>query len=236
MTSLVLGGNGSFTNRCAKDLAEHLPESCLTSLTFFEPWNLTAEGVKALSDVLRASSLTELDLDRNDLKDEDLASLLEGLPDSGIAKISLGWGWHYSKKFGKKIAAIVKENKERSVVLQMQWLRTIAGLTLTFHSIHGDVKAVLEWREGQRVQDLAEAVLKHMRSQGFQLPFRPLRGLPYEDRPALCHCLGCGPRWALWASSLAFEGASLCCSAKTPDNDTLELRRSPGLRLSNGGI
>lgn len=124
------------------------------------------EGVKAPSDALPVSSLTRLALSKDDLTDGDLESLVDGLTDSWILKIDLGT--NCSKAFRAKISNIIKGNKERCFLLQMQ----VGSFTLTFRTAAGNVAAALTWPRGQSAQGLPEAI---MQSRSFAPPSKHLR-------------------------------------------------------------
>lgn len=117
-----------------------------------------------MAAVLRLTSLTELDLRDNSLRDKDQHSLLEGLKDSGITTLLLGE--QCSADFRTIMDETVKENRERCFLLQMQAEATGAAFDLTFHTAAGNVAAVISWPPDRPVQELPGALLSRLRSSG----------------------------------------------------------------------
>lgn len=189
LTSLDLGGN-EISDQGVEHLAHSLAESNLSSL-FLYSCGLRAEGVQALAGALKLSCLTRLDLSNNELRDEDLASLCEGVSGCGLMKLDL-LGNECSDEFQEQLRAIMKTNKERSFVLQMQ-VDATDGFTLTFRTAAGNVAAVLAWESDRPAKDLPEAVLSQVRTSGFQLPCKHLKAFQLKIVTPSAGVLDVGP-------------------------------------------
>ena len=63
----------------------------------------------------------------------------------------------------------------RPFLLQISSEGSSSERPLTFHTMGGNVAAVLSWNCESPIADLPEAVLAAIRSSGFECPFEPLR-------------------------------------------------------------
>lgn len=147
----------------AKALARGLQQSMVTRLSLGSN-HIGAEGASALAAVLKDSFVDFLDLSRNLIGEDGGLALLEGVRDSGVSQLRVE-SCGCSEGTLSEITAALKENTERSFVLQLQ----VEGDEIfTFRRIDGEVAAMLDGPDG----DLPKAVLAKMREQR---PWKQLR-------------------------------------------------------------
>lgn len=157
-------------------LAEGLQDSNVTYLDL--SFNcMTEEVVRELAARVGGTSIQSLDLSYNytvsTQEEGDGASLLEGLRDTSVTELKLCCCVLPRGRLSQ-IKAVIQSNKARSFVLQMEAQSSQHEVILKFRSLAGTEAAVLSWSLDRPVHELPEAVLRSMRSSGFQPPFKGL--------------------------------------------------------------
>jgi hypothetical protein len=122
-------------------------------------------GAKALATVLAESNLEYLSINMNeDVTDEGGRDLLHALPHSAVDKLYVE-GTRISNELLSDIRRVLKENEERTFVLQLTAVEeTSSAVQLTCQTMAGTVAASVSWNREQHVKDLPDLVMTTMRS------------------------------------------------------------------------
>lgn len=153
---------------CLKDC--RVEELCLGVNLIYD------DGVRALAANLRHSNLSKLDVTavRRPLQRETGVALLAGLRESGIQELEVVEE-DFSPKVWKDMKAVLKANKARSFVLQVEAQKVENMLKCKFRTLAGTVAAVLDWElDCPYVGGLSQHVMKAMGASDFVPPFKGL--------------------------------------------------------------
>lgn len=174
-------------------------------------------GLQALAAILKETSVATLGVYDNgdsesELEDDDAEALLQGLRDSPVIEMLKLERLEVDDKMRSKIQAVLeanKLNKARSFLLQMEvQMSEEKEIKFKFRTMGGSEAAALSWSLDYAVQDLPKAVLRSMRSSGFQPPFR---GLSAVNLKLVCPAgaiLDVGPTAAPLAQQLGLSAES----------------------------
>jgi hypothetical protein len=108
-----------------------------------------------------------------------------------------------SEQLLQQIRSELEKNKARFFILQMNVADAGAEKLLTFRTLAGSVAASFMWNFEPSHRDLLEAVIKEMKSSGFQVPFERLRPTHLRIVDMNGQLLseeaiqgGCSPQWS----------------------------------------
>jgi hypothetical protein len=179
----VLGDEG------AKALAVGLPHTRLRYVDVART-AISDEGIKAIAAALKDSNVDTMVLCENTFGKSGLEALAAGVRDTAVTHLTYCLNNrcllladhvthdHKHRKWLLRIAEALKENWDRSFLLQMEaeeLERDPVEWKLTFRTLGGTVAAVLEWSSECPEDCLPSEVFHAMRIGKFPLPSRHLR-------------------------------------------------------------